>query len=176
MIVKESASRRRAVQQVAEQMMLAARTAPKARGCDSLIILSLFDDNLQKLADKMEEIGQRTDTAFFIRDAKCVRVSQAAVLVGTRIEPRRLNHCGMCGMGNCDNKLTAPDVPCAMNTMDLGIALGSAAATAAQFHTDSRIMFSAGKAAIALNFFNEDIHVAFGIPLSCSAKSPFFDR
>ena len=38
-----------------------------------------------------------------------------------------------------------PDlVPCAINSVDLGIAIGSACATAADLRVDTRVMFSAG--------------------------------
>jgi uncharacterized ferredoxin-like protein len=41
---------------------------------------------------------------------------------------------------------------------------------------DNRILFSAGKAAINLGYFPETATIVYGIPLSVSSKSPFFDR
>ncbi|BBB92205.1 MAG TPA: DUF2148 domain-containing protein [Methylomusa anaerophila] len=38
------------------------------------------------------------------------------------------------------------------------------------------MMFSAGKTAVDLGFLGEAVKVAYGIPLSISGKSPFFDR
>ena len=176
MIIHEQQVREQNIRQVAEQMMLAARTAPKGRGRDTLFITAVYGESLAKIADKMEEMGKNNDVAFFIRDALNVRASQAVVFIGTRIEALGLSHCGMCGMHTCEQKLTAPEVPCTMNTVDLGIAIGSAVSVASDHRVDNRVMFSAGKAAIALDLFGERISVAFGIPLCCSAKSPFFDR
>ena len=60
--------------------------------------------------------------------------------------------------------------------MDVGIALGSAAATAADCRVDSRILFSAGRAALQLGIMGEKVRLIYGLPLSVSGKSPFFDR
>jgi uncharacterized ferredoxin-like protein len=37
-------------------------------------------------------------------------------------------------------------------------------------------MFSIGKAALNIGIFEEEVKIAYGIPLSISGKSPFFDR
>ena len=58
----------------------------------------------------------------------------------------------------------------------MGIALGSAAATAADLRMDSRILFSAGRAAKEMGLLGENVGQVFGLPLSVSGKSPFFDR
>jgi len=65
---------------------------------------------------------------------------------------------------------------CSFNAGDLGIAVGSAASRAADLRLDNRIMYSAGKAAIELGILGEGVSIAYGIPLSVSSKSPFFDR
>ena len=59
--------------------------------------------------------------------------------------------------------------------MDAGIAVGSAAAIAADSRVDSRVMFSVGRAAMALKLLG-DATLVLGIPVSVSGKSPFFDR
>ena len=56
------------------------------------------------------------------------------------------------------------------------IALGSAAAVAADARVDSRIMMSAGLGAKKLGLFPEGTEIVYGIPLSISGKSPYFDR
>ena len=56
-----------------------------------------------------------------------------------------------------------------------GIALGSAVSLAADARIDNRIMFTVGKAAAALGLLGE-YKMVIGIPLSVSAKTPFFDR
>lgn len=41
---------------------------------------------------------------------------------------------------------------------------------------DSRVMFSAGLAAQELDFLGDGAHLVFALPLSITAKSPYFDR
>jgi len=41
---------------------------------------------------------------------------------------------------------------------------------------DNRIMFSIGKAAKELKLLGEEAEIIYGIPLSSTGKSPFFDR
>ncbi|MDD3489690.1 MAG: ferredoxin domain-containing protein, partial [Paludibacter sp.] len=68
-----------------------------------------------------------------------------------------------------------PEVPCAVNTVDVGIAIGSACSVAADHRVDSRVMFSVGRAAIELGLL-PDCTSVYGIPVSSSSKNPFFDR
>jgi uncharacterized ferredoxin-like protein len=176
MLITEQESRRAAVETAAQQMLTAARTAPKGKGRDTLALAAAYDDTLTAIADKLDEMGKNLHIPFFFRDAKNIRQSQAAVLIGTTVEPLGLPHCGFCGMENCETKNKHSRVPCAMNTVDLGIAIGSAVAVAARLCVDTRIMFSAGKAATELGLLGNGVKIAFAIPLSCSSKNPFFDR
>jgi uncharacterized ferredoxin-like protein len=41
---------------------------------------------------------------------------------------------------------------------------------------DNRIMFTVGKAVLALGLFDPEVRLVYGIPLSATAKNPFFDR
>ena len=59
--------------------------------------------------------------------------------------------------------------------MDVGIAVGSACATAADLRVDTRVMFSAGLAAQRLQWLPQCKNV-LAIPVSASSKNPFFDR
>ncbi len=68
-----------------------------------------------------------------------------------------------------------PEVPCAVNTVDVGIAIGSACSVAADHRVDSRVMFSVGCAAIELGMMPGCTSV-YGIPISSTSKNPFFDR
>ncbi|MBU0489639.1 MAG: ferredoxin domain-containing protein [Bacteroidetes bacterium] len=63
-----------------------------------------------------------------------------------------------------------------MNIGDMGIAIGSAAAMASHYHLDNRIMFSVGRAVVALKLLGEDVTIAYGLPLAVGSKNPFFDR
>ena len=67
------------------------------------------------------------------------------------------------------------DVPCAINSVDVGIAIGSACAMAADCRVDTRVMFSAGYAAQRLGWLGECKQV-YAILISASSKNPFFDR
>jgi len=67
-------------------------------------------------------------------------------------------------------------IPCAMSVNDLGIAVGSAAATAMDHRIDNRVLFSAGMAALHLKLFSEHVRMCFGIGLATTGKNVFFDR
>lgn len=161
---------------VAQNMCVAARTAPKARGIDHIDACYLTGEEKETLAVEMERLGKELELAFFIRDAGNVRNSTAVVLIGSRLGQRGLNEsCQYCHYTTC-GECAREDGLCAFDPMDLGIALGSAAGIAAAAHVDNRIMFSIGKAALSLGLLGEDIKIIMGMPLSATGKSPFFDR
>ena len=175
-IIKEQEIRKESVIDVAKKMLIAARTAPKARGIDNLIIALAKGEDIKIISDKMKRIGKTTKTPFIIRDAENILSSQVIVLIGTKIRALELDNCELCGFKSCKEKKEHPDVPCAFNTGDLGIAIGSAVNIAAYNHIDNRVMHSVGKAVVELGLLGKDVKIAFGIPLSVSNKNPFFDR
>ncbi len=67
-------------------------------------------------------------------------------------------------------------VPCSLNSIDVGIAIGSACATAADLRLDTRVMYSIGVAVEQLGWIGEGVHLTMGIAVSASSKNPFFDR
>ncbi|MGB2820212.1 MAG: DUF2148 domain-containing protein [Phycisphaerae bacterium] len=160
---------------VAELMCLAARTAPKARGLDNLHIAILRGQEKSQVTARMREIAAAHDVGFFARDADNCDAAPLVVLVGTKLAPLGIPHCGYCGFEDCD-ACTAAGGRCAYNSGDLGIALGSAAAVAAAHHADNRMMFSFGRSAIEAGVLPPEVRIAVGIPLSGTGKSPFFDR
>jgi uncharacterized ferredoxin-like protein len=162
-----------AVVEISRYLLLAAETAPKGRGVNSLKMMILDGKEKDDLAKQMRLIGEQNDVAFFIRDAENVEVSSAVILLGCENIVRNLN-CGLCGSPSCSEK--AERYPCVFNTVDLGIALGSAVSSAANFKIDTRIMYSAGKTAMEMRLLGENISCLFAIPLSVSAKNVFFDR
>ena len=81
----------------------------------------------------------------------------------------------MCGFENCAQMKKA-GTNCVFNVTDLGIAVGSAVSVAADHRIDNRVMYSAGKGALKLGIFPEDIKIIWGIPLSAGAKSIYYDR
>ena len=162
---------------VANSMLVAAKTAPKGHGTDNIEAAVLTGDEIGKISDylvRMTEEGRAP--AFFARDAANIMKASALFLIGTRISPLNLSPCGNCGYGNCDEKRKHPDVPCAFNTGDLGIAIGSAVSVAMDNRVDNRVMYTVGIAAKEMGIFDETVKVIYGIPLASAAKNPFFDR
>lgn len=156
-------------------LCVAARTAPKGKGKDLLVTAVVAGDDKELLQKKMRQIGERDGVAFFLRDAANLDHAPVVVLLGTRKEPLNIPACGFCGFADCDT-MTAAGGTCSFNVGDLGIAVGSAVALAADQRIDNRIMYTAGKAAIELGMLGADVKIAYGIPLAAKGKNPFFDR
>lgn len=175
MIYSEEDIRENHVLEVAKTIMTAARTAPKARGIDNLVIVTITKDDIIKLSEKTKQMFEENNQPFFLRDSQNILKAEAIVLIGTKNSPIGLN-CGLCGYPTCSEKLDNSNCPCVFNSHDLGIAIGSATSIAADDRVDCRVMYSVGSAAKELNLFGEDIAFGFAIPLSVSGKSPFFDR
>jgi len=174
MIYKSTVSEHNAALHCAEFMATAARTAPKACGTDLIETLVVQGDDKDKLASSMRELGKRNNKPFFIRDAGNVDDCHCVVLIGTAVKSRGLD-CNYCGIQTCA-AADAHGVACAMAVHDLGIAIGSAAATAMDMRIDNRVLYTAGKAALKLKLFSEDIKMCFGIGLATKGKNIFFDR
>jgi len=172
MILDERTIRHDHLINATKQMMTAARTAPKGKGMDIIEIITVEGEELKTLSDKTCELGEKMNLKFMLRDAGNVLLAEAVVLVGTRSGLHGLN-CSHCGFPSCEEKPEA--VPCVLNSIDVGIALGSACATASDLRLDSRIMFSVGLAAQKLGWL-KDCKTVFAILVSVSSKSPFFDR
>ncbi|MDD3077846.1 MAG: DUF2148 domain-containing protein [Paludibacter sp.] len=174
MLINERDTRRERLIQVANEMMTAARTAPKGKGIDVIEAVMVTDETIKHLSDAMLTYSAKSGLKFFLRDAENILHAEAIILIGTRQQVHSLN-CGYCGFETCAEKNEHPDVPCAINTVDVGIAVGSAVAVAADRRVDSRVMFSVGKAAGELGLLPGCSSI-YGIPISCSSKNPFFDR
>ncbi|MFH1411243.1 MAG: DUF2148 domain-containing protein [Candidatus Omnitrophota bacterium] len=159
---------------VADLMCTAARTAPKTRGKDNLVIISLNGTEIEKVVSRMRKIAERNNRPSFKRDADNLKDAEHIVVIATKKAALGLD-CGFCGYASC-RELKRTKGVCAYNPMDLGIALGSAVSVAADLRVDNRIMFSIGKAVIELGLSGKDAVQAIGIPLSASGKNPFFDR
>jgi len=167
------APEKKAVRTVAELMALAARTAPKAKGQDNIVVKVLDEAERRKVVEKMREIGEKESIPFFLRDAENLEAAEAILLVGTRLAKMGIPHCGFCGFPDCASNTTGV---CAFNAGDLGIACGSAAAVAALHHVDTRMMFTVGRSALEAAVMEDDVAIAYGFPLSATGKNPFFDR
>ena len=171
MIYRHEESERNAAMRAAELMLAAARTAPKACGVDAIETMILDGAEKDKLTAAMRSLaGGR----YYIRDAGNVDDCHCIVLIGVRPAPRNLN-CALCGVKDCATAVR-DGIPCALAVTDLGIALGSAAATAMDHRIDNRLLFTAGMAALKLGLFSDQVNVCCGIGLSTSGKNIFFDR
>lgn len=175
MILEAQSTELNAIMTVAELMAAAARTAPKGKGADRLISMIFTGEEKDLVAARMSEIAREDDIPFFHRDAENIKQCPAVLVLGTILAPLGIPYCGYCGYENCQ-VCSQHDGRCSFNIIDLGIALGSAVATAALHHVDNRIMFSFGRTALEMGMLPEGTKVAYGIPLSVSSKSPFFDR
>lgn len=172
MIVNQRDNRHEAVIQAGLRMMTAARTAPKARGVDIIETALVSGDDLMAVSDEMLKLHAETGRPVFKRDSANILQGDALLLIGTRRQPIGLN-CGHCGFPTCADKPAG--VPCAFNSVDVGIALGSACAMAADLRIDTRVMYSAGMAAMRLDML-QGCSSVFAIALSATSKNPFFDR
>ena len=161
---------------VAKKMIIAARTAPKGRGVDNMVFMIAERNEIEKIGAKLIQMGEKENLQNFIRDAKNVLLCDFIVLLGTKYQPIGLKKCGLCGYKNCEEKTKNLQAPCVFNLNDLGIAMGSAVSIAADNRVDNRIMYTIGLAVQELGFFDSEVKVIFGIPLSATSKSPFFDR
>jgi uncharacterized ferredoxin-like protein len=176
MLIPSKTAEQHAILQVAELMVAAARTAPKGRGVDEIETCIVTGDDKDKMSAEMRKLSDELNgEGPFLRDAGNVDKSECVVLIATRSRPRGLTFCSKCGKANCGEAVKA-GIPCVFNSIDLGIALGSAASVAADHRIDNRIFYSAGEVAERLKIFSETATICFGIPLSVSGKSPYFDR
>ena len=160
---------------VADLMLTAAYTAPKGSGRDTIVAAVVTGEDKDKLRDIMLELGKEIGEDFIIRDSGNVDRSECIVLIGCISQPFGLSNCSMCGFENCAAMKKAGS-NCVFNISDLGIAVGSAVSVAADHRVDNRVMYSAGKAALRMGIFPENIKVIYGIPLSAGDKSIYFDR
>ena len=176
MIKTETELRKDEAYQCALAMMTAARTAPKGGGKDNLAIALVDAETIKTLSDKMKELAVTNELPSAARDAENILNCDYLVLLGTRLSPYGLKKCGLCGFKDCREKAAHPAFACIFNTGDLGIAVGSAVSIAADRRVDTRIMYTAGCAALALDLLGRDVKIAYAIPISISGKSPFFDR
>jgi uncharacterized ferredoxin-like protein len=171
------------VLEVAKMMLVSARTAPKTGGVDDIITSLVEGEELEQIANAMDNIGEERGIDGFHRDANNVRDSDAVVLIGVRGNKKYALDCGACGFDTCDEFTHADETQgmdfigptCLFKALDLGIALGSAVKTAGVLNVDNRIMYRIGAAAMKLKML-PDATVIMGIPLSAKGKSVYYDR
>ena len=175
MIRKSEEAERDALRMTADAMMAAARTAPKGCGIDNIVTAVIDGEDKDDLADEMMKIHEETGLEFFERDSGNARSSDLVILIGVKDKPIGMPNCGLCGFSDCAANRKA-GARCVFNITDLGIAMGSAVSKAADDRVDSRVFYSMGKAAQRLGILGSDVKNVYGIGLSISSKSIYFDR
>lgn len=172
---KSNELERDGVIEVARHMAVAARTSAKTRGIDNIETVVIDDEQTKKkLCEKMREISKKENRPSFERDANSIEASPLIFVIGVKSNPAGLN-CGYCGYPTCAELKKTSGI-CSYNSIDLGIAVDSAAGIANFFHADNRIMYSIGRACLELKLFSDTVKQVLGIPLSVTGKNPFFDR
>lgn len=182
-IIKGEKAEKEGVMQASRLMAVSARTAPKSGGIDDIFTAIVSGTEKESLAAEMDKIAEERGINGFRRDAKNLRDSEAAVLIGVRGTRSFGFNCGACGYANCDQlekaeKRLGQDFrgpTCIFKALDLGIALGSAVKTASILNVDNRIMYRIGAAAMRLKMLSE-ASVIMGIPVSAKGKNIYFDR
>ncbi len=177
----------KALLMVSEIMIASARTAPKARGLDSVHTMIVVGEEKERIAEEMKHLAETIPfeerRRIFRRDANSVLESSLIVLVGVKGSRSKGWNCGACGYSTCAEFDEAEKVKvglyggpnCAPYLLDLGVALGSAAKIASDLNVDNRIMYTAGAAAKQMGIMKEP-DVVVGIAVAATGKNIFFDR
>ncbi len=176
--MREEDFRRDAVRFAAYLMAISARTAPKSKGEDDLVVLYVEGEEKDRIAEKMIELAREKGKGWK-RDGESVKMAEGILILGVKgRKPLGLN-CGACGFSCDELKRMTKDGDysgpnCVFKILDLGIALGSAVKLASVINVDNRIIYRIGVVARMLGLVDAD--VALGIPLASLGKNPFFDR
>ncbi len=159
----------------AQEMCIAARTAPKTKGIDLIETIIIDGDDLKKITAEMEKIYSDTGREGFKRNSESLKKCTHIVLIGLKRKTAGLKPCGLCGFKDCEDN-DKHDAACFFNSVDLGIAIGSAVSVAADRRIDNRVMWTIGMAAKDLGLLGGEVKQMIGIPLSATGKNVFFDR
>jgi uncharacterized ferredoxin-like protein len=166
--------------QAAKMMSVVARTAPKTRGVDDIVVKLVAGKEVELIADKLDEMGKKRNRRSHLINAEHLRKTPALLLIGVKYSKGAGLDCGGCGFETCSefnsteqrhlNDYYGPN--CIMKVMDLGIAIGSVVKFAGELCVDNRIMYSAGSAAIQLGLM--DAQICLAVPLSATGKNIYW--
>ena len=183
------------VRQVAKFMAASAITAPKSggqmflAGKHNFIETVIVDDRdtLTMLSAWLRARGKERREAIWFRDADVADAIDAVLFVGLADWYPPNYDCGACGYATCAEFLHATKPlrddsaelefagpTCNLRDIDLGIAVGSAAKTAALHSIDCRCQTRIAVAARKNGVIRADVAVA--LSLSLTAKAVGFDR
>lgn len=185
-----------AVRQVASLMAAAAITAPKSGGQLMLAgkppfletVLIDVPEQRGQLARWLRARGTERREAIWFRDAEVAEAVDAILFIGLAPNWYPPNYdCGACGYATCAEFLHAAKTlraasaeleftgpTCNLRDIDLGIAVGSAARTAAINAIDCRAQTRVAVAARKLGHISAEVAVA--LSLSVTHKAIGFDR
>jgi uncharacterized ferredoxin-like protein len=183
------------VRQVAKLMAAAAITAPKSggqlflAGKHNFMETVIVDDPAARaeLAAWMRARGKERREQIWFRDAEVAEAVHAVLFVGLADWYPPNYDCGACGYATCAEFLHATKAlrddsaelefagpTCNLRDIELGIAVGSAAKTAAIHSIDCRCQTRIAVAARKLGVIRADVAVA--LSLSMTHKAVGFDR
>ena len=187
---------RDAARQVATLMAAAAITAPKSGGQLMLagkppfLETVILDDpeHRHQLAAWLRARGAERLEPIWFRDADVAEAVHAILFIGLAANWYPPNYdCGACGYATCaeflhatkdmrrdSDELEFTGPSCNLRDIDLGIAVGSAARTAALHAIDCRCQTRVAVAARKLGYITADVAVA--LSLSVTQKAIGFDR
>ena len=90
MIINERNNRSERLLHVANEMMTAARTAPKGKGVDIIEIAMVTDGNINILSEMMVKMVAEHGMKFFLRDAENLNRPDKATGEGFGVQQNRL--------------------------------------------------------------------------------------
>jgi uncharacterized ferredoxin-like protein len=174
---------RQGILEIANLMVVAARTAPKSGGRDDIVTAIVHGSEIGAIAAGMGEIAAERNDPAWARHAKIIKDAEAIVLIGVRGTKSYVTNCGACGCKSCDDFTKIAKRPgqdfegpnCIFKTLDLGVALCSAAKIASILNADNRLYYRIGAVTRRLRYMPE-ASVIIGIPLTATGKNPNFDR
>jgi uncharacterized ferredoxin-like protein len=171
-----------AVRHLAKLCAVAAMTAPKSggqlflKGGTPFIETVIVDDRatLQRLADWLRDRGNKHQEAIWFRDADSAEKLDLVLFIDLAQWYPPQYDCGACGFGTCAEFMQARPVHqteaarewefvgpvCQIRSVDLGIAVGSAAKTASLHNVDTRCQTRLAAAARHLGIIESDLAVA----------------
>lgn len=183
------------VVQVAKLMAASAITAPRSggqlmlKGKPNFLETTIIDDRdtFNTLSEWMRRRGRERRENIWFRDADVVDSIDAVLFVGLKDWYPPNYDCGACGFATCaeflhatkkirddSNELEFKGPTCNLRDVDLGVAIGSAAKTAAIHSVDCRCQTRIAVAARKLGVIDSDL--AVGLSLSLTQKAVSFDR
>ena len=92
MIYNERDIRSQSVRDLAEAILVAARTAPKAKGRDLVEIAMITDEDIERMSETMLQMSAESGMKFLLRDAANVLQAEAVIVIGIQTEA---SECGL---------------------------------------------------------------------------------